>query len=70
MVWLPEGPLPKRSFKIHAALLYKVNDTAHVALQANRDVHKGRVVIQFSSKEKDTGNHILPHLSSYHTKNM
>lgn len=53
MARLPEGnPLPKQSFKIHAALLYKVDDAAHVPLQADRDVHEGRVVVQFGSKEK------------------
>ena len=45
-------PLPKWSFKINASLLYKVNQATYVPLQANGDVHKGCIVVQFGSKEK------------------
>lgn len=42
--------LPKSPFKVQAALFYKVNDAAHVGLQANGDAHKSRIVVQFSSE--------------------
>lgn len=49
---LKGNPLPKGSFKIHALLLYKVDDATHVPLQADGDVHKGCVVVKFGSGER------------------
>lgn len=41
---------PERSFKIHAALLYQVNDASYVPLQADGDAHEGGVVVQLGSE--------------------
>lgn len=47
-IW--EHPSPKRSFEVHAPLLYEVNDAANVRLQADGDAHKRRIVVQFGSE--------------------